>query len=183
MKGRDFDSEKRDWRTQRIDETEVVRIQRRDEYSDDGYEDYDDDFDEPPFDPDETDADYRRAGERGDTDLDTPVDDEAPRRERFKLIKQIFLGTILNQDYIRENYRYAFLIAGMLFLSIVMLFSSLGAYIRYTNLDNEVRLLRERAIRMSEMRYEQSSHSAIVRRIKERGIDLADPVEQRELLD
>lgn len=154
-------------------ETEVVRVRRSN------------DFDDPPFDVDNDDDETAPETDGDDSGVGDSEEEsgEQPRRERFRLIRQIFLGTILNHDYIRENYRYAVLIAFMLFFSIVMLFSSLGAYIRYTTLDGEVRLLRERAIRMSEQRYEQSSHSAVVRRLKERNINLIDPAEPRVLLD
>lgn len=109
--------------------------------------------------------------------------DQPKPRERFRLIRQLMLGTILNNDVVRENYRYAIIFAAMLFLSIVMLFTSLGSYLKYIKLEDEVLLLRERAIRMSEERYEKSSHSAIVRQLNERGIKLADPQEPYEVLE
>lgn len=160
-------------------DTEVVRVRRDDEFAEE------EGRQEPPFDlgDDLEGAREDFDGDDGDGDAEEADAVQEPRRERFKLIKQIFLGTILNSDHIRENYRYAVLIAGMLFLSIVMLFTSLSVYIRYTTLENEVRLLRERAIRMSELRYEQSSHSAVVRRLQERGIELKDPSEPRLRFD
>lgn len=106
-----------------------------------------------------------------------------PKRERFKLFREFMLGTILNNDLVRENYRYAIFFAGLLFLSIVLLFTSLGSYLKYIKLEDEVLLLRERAIRMSEERYEKSSHSAIVRRLDERGLKLHDPQEPYEILE
>ena len=146
-------------------DVEVVRVQRHD------------DFDQKIVDDEAESAESEAAD-------DTVAEGEgAPRRDRLKLMRQIVLGTILNNDSMRENYRYAISIAFMLFLSIVMLFSSLGSYLRYTKLEEEVHLLRERAIRFSEQRYEHSSHSAIVRRLNERGIELVDPQEPHELLD
>lgn len=151
-------------------DVEVVRVRRRD------------DFDQPITEPEP--ADGEDEAESAATDAEGEGErSSVPVRERFKLLRQIVLGTILNADSVRENYRYAILIAVMLFLSIVMLFSSLGSYLRYTKLEDEVHLMRERAIRMSEQRYEQSSHSAIVRRLNERGIHLKDPQEPHELLD
>lgn len=199
-------NEKRSWRSQRLDEApfapqegeqevefeelaapeprrtrfgsdtpldvEVVRVQRND---------FDTDLTEPDAGEPETRAEGeeqgQQQGEQGQEESRNPA------RERFRLVRQLVLGTILNTDSMRENYRYAVLIAVMLFLSIAMLFSSLGSYLRYAKLENEVRLLRERAIRMSEQRYEHSSHSAIVRQLNERGINLVDPQEPHELLD
>ena len=145
-------------------DVEVVRVQRSD------------DFDERITDDSgDADPEHTEAAAEQETGMSG--------RERFKLIRQIVLGTILSADSMRENYRYVISIAVMLFLSIVMLFSSLGSYLRYTKLEDEVHLLRERAIRMSEERYEHSSHSAIVRKLNERGIKLDDPREPHELLD
>ena len=123
----------------------------------------------------------RSADEAGEAEV--AAEPEQPKRERFKLVREFMLGTILNNDVVRENYRYAIFFAGLLFLSIAMLFTSLGTYLKYMKLGDEVQLMRERAIRMSEERYEQSSHSAIVRRLQERGINLADPQEPHEILE
>lgn len=115
---------------------------------------------------------------------DQPAEGEQPkRRQRFKLIREFMLGTILNNSLVRENYRYVIIFACLLFFSIVMLFTSLGTYLRYVKLEDEVRLLRERSIRMNEERYEESSHTAIVNKLRERGINLADPQEPHEKLD
>ena len=146
---------------------EVVRVSRRDDFDHEIVEDADDDDDEVD------------AVEGADGDVEGRISG----RERFRLVRQLVLGTILSTDVVRENYRYVAFIAFMLFFSIVMLFSSLSSYLRYTKLEDEVHLLRERAIRMSEQSYEQSSHSAIVRRLKERGIDLIDPQEPHERLE
>lgn len=149
-------------------DVEVVRVHHRD------------DFDQTIVDEDAESEDYDDNADDGGAEADGG---ENTRRERFKLMRQIVLGTILSNDSVRENYRYVITIAIMLFTSIVMLFSSLGSYLRYTQLADEVHLLRERAIRMSEQRYESSSHSAIVRRLEERGIKLVDPQEPHEILD
>lgn len=149
-------------------DVEVVRVHHRD------------DFDQTIVDEEAESEDYDDNADDGGAEADGG---ENTRRERFKLMRQIVLGTILSNDSVRENYRYVITIAIMLFTSIVMLFSSLGSYLRYTQLADEVHLLRERAIRMSEQRYESSSHSAIVRRLEERGIKLVDPQEPHEILD
>ena len=149
-------------------DVEVVRVRRRDDF--DEKISADDDEEEEAATEDAA-VEPRDAGAEGES------------RKRFKLMRQIVLGTILNADSVRENYRHVIAIAVMLFVSILMLFSSLDSYLRYTKLKDEVHLLRERAIRMSEQRYEHSSHSAIVRRLRERGIKLEDPSEPHEILD
>lgn len=146
-------------------DVEVVRVERPD-------------FDSPITEdaPDEEES----AGAEGGGTAETETQ---PYRERFRLMRQLFLGTILNNEVVRANYRYAIMIACLLFMSIAMLFWSLTMYLRYTRLEDEVHLLRERAIRMSEQRYEQSSHSAIVRKLNERGMtDLQDPSEPHKIL-
>lgn len=149
-------------------DVEVVRVRR------------DDDFDAPITEEpaDETAEAASPATEGGGDGEEVPM----TRRERFRLLRQIVLGTILNSDSVRENYRHAISLAAMLFVSIVMLFSSLRCYLDYRRLEDETGMLRERAIRMSELRYECSSHSAIVRSLVERGIKLGDPQEPHEIL-
>ena len=71
----------------------------------------------------------------------------------------------------------------MFFASIVVLFWALRLDIRYARLSDEVQLLHERSIRMQEQRYLRSSHSAIVESLRERGLDLYDPLRPSEVIE
>lgn len=96
-------------------------------------------------------------------------------RKRSRLFWQIFSGNILVNRSVAENYRYFAAIAGICFVSIVVMFTSLAADMKYSRLEREVQLLRERSIRLQEQLYRRTTHAAISEELRRRGIDLQDP--------
>lgn len=109
--------------------------------------------------------------------------EEQTRKRNASFWRQIFSGRILVHDTVRENYRYMVIIAAMFFSSIAVLFWTLKLDIRYARLDTEVQLLHERSIRLQEQCYRRSSHSAIVESLRERGLDLYDPLRPNEVIE
>ena len=95
------------------------------------------------------------------------------RRRRASTFWQLFSGTILVREGVSKYYPYMLSIAGMFFLSIAVMFTALHLDMKYTRLEREVQILRERSIRLQEQRYSRTTHSAIVERLRERGIDPA----------
>ena len=59
----------------------------------------------------------------------------------------------------------------------MVLFGALQREIKCRALQKEVALLKERAIRASEIRFQSTSHSAILRQLTERDININDPKE------
>ena len=106
---------------------------------------------------------------------------ESPRRA--STFWQLFSGSILVREGVSKYYPYMLTIAGMFFLSIVVMFWSLHLDMRYTRLERDVQKLRERSIRMQEQRYQRTTHSAIVRQLEARGIELYDPLVPGEIID
>lgn len=96
-------------------------------------------------------------------------------RKRSRLFWQIFSGNILVNRSVAENYRYFVAIAGMCFVSIVVMFASLAADMKYSRMEREVQLLRERSIRLQEQLYRRTTHAAISEELQRRGISLQDP--------
>ena len=124
--------------------------------------------------------------ERGEAEEDIRADEERERREsRRRAINfwQLFSGSILVREGVSKYYPYMLTIAGMFFLSIVVMFWSLHLDMRYTRLERDVQKLRERSIRMQEQRYQRTTHSAIVRQLEARGIELYDPLVPGEIID
>lgn len=66
-------------------------------------------------------------------------------RKRSRLFWQIFSGNILVNRSVAENYRYFAAIAVMCFVSIVVMFTSLAADMKYSRMEREVQLL-QRAV-------------------------------------
>ena len=127
-----------------------------------------------------------RRMERGEAEEDIRADEERERRERRRRSStfwQLFSGTILVREGVSKYYPYMLTIAGMFFLSIMVMFWSLHLDMRYTRLERDVQKLRERSIRLQEQRYSRTTHSAIVERLRERGIDLSDPSAPGEIIE
>lgn len=102
----------------------------------------------------------------------------APRRERPRWLvwlKGIFTGDILVRKEVERVYTLMTILGVIFFASIATIFAMLNQDMRCNKLKKEVVLLKERAIRTSEACFHQTSHSAILQRLKERGIKIEDP--------
>lgn len=104
-------------------------------------------------------------------------------RRQSNLFWQLFSGKILVRKGATEYYRYMICIAVMFFVSIVVMFTSLHLDMKYARLDNEVRLLHERSIRLQEQRFLGTTHAVIAAELKRRGIELYDPVVPAETIE
>lgn len=110
--------------------------------------------------------------------------DEARRRlRRSRLFYQLFSGNILKNRSVTQHYQYLIAIAGAALVSIAVMFAALYADMKYSRLEREVQLLRERSIRLREQLYERSSHSAIVRELEKRNIKLQEPRKRKEVVE
>lgn len=138
-----------------------------------------------------------RRMERGEADEDLRADEEREaaeraeqeererreHRRRSSTFWQLFSGTILVREGVSKYYPYLLTIAGMFFLSIVVMFWSLHLDMRYTRLSRDVQKLRERSIRLQEQRFQRTTHSAIIEELHARGIDLYDPLAPGEIIE
>ena len=138
-----------------------------------------------------------RRMERGEADEDIRADEEAEaaeraeaiarerreRRRRSSMLWQLISGSILVREGVSKYYPYMLTIAGMFFLSIVVMFWSLHLDRRFSRLDSEVQMLRERSICLQEQRYRRTTHSAIVEELRARGIELQDPAGPGEIIE
>ena len=128
-----------------------------------------------------------------DIERDREEQEEAEREEqerrakkqkrRSRLFWQIFSGNILVNKSVAENYHYFAAIAVMCFVSIAVMFMTLYADLRYSQLERELQLVRERSIRLQEQLYNNTTHAAIKEQLKERGIPLKDPDKAKEIVE
>lgn len=123
------------------------------------------------------------AENRDDPESAPDTTEPEPPKRRFGIVYQIVMGTILNSNFLRDNYRYIALMAIMLLGSIGMLFTSLSVYSRYLKLDEQVRILRDDAAELKSRRFEATSHDAVKRMLEERGIRLDDPRRPQTVVD
>ena len=90
-------------------------------------------------------------------------------------IESIFTGDILLAEEAKRVYNQLTMLGIIFLVSIFTIFGAFQQDWRCNKLQKEVALLKERAIRTSEASIEHSSHSAILRKLKERGIEIEDP--------
>ena len=135
--------------------------------------------------------------QRGEADDDLRADREAEqeqraeqeraarmeRRRKSSFLWLLFSGNILVRESFSGYYRYLIYMAVTFFVSIFVMFTALHLDMKYTRLEREVQILRERSIRLQEQRYSRTTHSAIVERLRERGIDLSDPSAPGEIIE
>ena len=111
------------------------------------------------------------------------AEDRRNRRPRWVTwIGSVVTGDILLAEEVKRAYTLLTMLGVIFFASMATIFGSLQQDLRCSRLKKEVALLKEQAIRTSERCYQQSSHSAIVRRLKERNIEIADPQRQPIIL-
>ena len=69
------------------------------------------------------------------------------------------------------------------FISIAVLFMALYAEDRFSKVEREVQLLRERSVRLQEQLFSRTTHAAIAREVEERGLGLQEPRQSREVVE
>ncbi len=90
-------------------------------------------------------------------------------------ISNIFTGEILIVNEAQRVYNLFTMLGIIFMISLAVIFASLNMDLQCSNLRKEVVRLEERAIRTMEARTQQTSHSAILQQLQQKGIDLRDP--------
>lgn len=107
---------------------------------------------------------------------------KSKRPQWFTNVLGFITGDILLAKEADRVYKL-FIMLGVIFLSsIAIIFTSLNRDLECSTLKKEVAMLKEKAIRYSEKCYQQTSHSAILERLKRRGIDIEEPNSQPKIL-
>ena len=83
----------------------------------------------------------------------------------------------------KDHYSYLIAIAIASLISIMVMFTSLYADMKYSRMEREVQLLRERSIRLREQLYKFTSHQAVVEELQRRGIPLQEPRRTKEVVE
>lgn len=109
---------------------------------------------------------------------------EAKKRlKRSRLLYQLFSGSILRSRGVKEHYGYLIAIAVASLVSIMVMFAALYADMKYSRMEHQVQLLRERSIRLREQLYQRTSHQAVVEELQRRGIPLQEPRRTKEVVE
>lgn len=132
----------------------------------------------------EADDDIEQDREQQRTEEQEKSREQAKQRlKRSRLFWQLFSGNILLNRNVQEHYGYLVAIAVMCVLSIFVMFSALYADLRYSQVEREVQLVRERSIRLQEQLYRRTTHQAIRDELSRRGINLQDPHKPKEVVE
>lgn len=132
----------------------------------------------------EADEQMRQEAEEEREQEQEQMREEARKRlKRSRLFWQLFSGNILVNRNVAENYRYFIAIAITSFVSIAVLFMALYAEDRFSKVEREVQLLRERSIRLQEQLFSRTTHAAIAKEVEERGLGLQEPRKSREIVE
>jgi hypothetical protein len=99
----------------------------------------------------------------------------AKLQQALSKVLSFFTGDILTTKRMQQVYKVMWVVAFIYFASIIAILISLQLDINCAALQREVQLLEERAIRTSEECSKHSSHSAILKKVEERGLNLGDP--------
>ena len=126
-----------------------------------------------------------RRVESGEADQDIADDiareeEEKKRAEKKKSpfvakIESIFTGDILLSEEASGAFNLLVLLGAIFLISIFAMFATFKQEMRHSKLQAKVELLKEHSVRTSEERTKQSTHSALLEKLKERGIQLEDP--------
>lgn len=109
--------------------------------------------------------------------------DKQRKRPRWVMwLNSVVTGDILLAKEVKRVYTLLTILGVIFFASIATMFASLQRDTYCRRLEKEVALLKERSIRMAERCYMHSSHSAILRKLEEHGIEIEDPTTQPKIL-
>ncbi len=102
-------------------------------------------------------------------------------RKRRNLLWQIFSGSFLMSGGVYYNYLIAMSV--MCLISIFVTFMSLNVDMECRSLEEQVRVLRERAVLMQEQRFRRGSYNEIMRMLEDRGIHMTDLSDDSRLIE
>ncbi len=116
---------------------------------------------------------------------ETPSEEQkrgASYRGFLRWIRHALTGEILITNEVQQLYNAVTVLGIVYLLAIFAMFASFHRAQQYDELQQEMVLLREEAIYSIRNRHLESSHSKILERLKESGVDIQDPYSQPKIL-
>ncbi len=108
---------------------------------------------------------------------------EEPNNRPLKALFTLLSGNFFQSREVTRYYKHLIVIAILFFLSISMKFWSLHLDMRHSQTSRHVQLLRERSVRLKEVRSSKMSNAAIESELKRRGIALQEANTPTKILD
>ncbi len=108
---------------------------------------------------------------------------ERQRRREANPFWQFISGNWLILESVTVSYGKLMVVAVALIFSVASIFISFHLSEVYTTRDKEVQLLRERSLEYQRVRFNSTSHSAIVKELARRNIPLYDMQESKTIIE
>ena len=108
---------------------------------------------------------------------------KAKRKRIMATIESVFTGDILLAKEATRVYNFLILLGVIFLASIFTMFSAFQNERECSKLQEEVYRLREERTQVLSSRISNSTHSAIIKKLKERGIELEDPTTTPTILE
>jgi hypothetical protein len=108
---------------------------------------------------------------------------KAKRKRIMATIESVFTGDILLAKEATRVYNFLILLGVIFLASIFTMFSAFQNERECSKLQEEVYRLREERTQVLSSRISSSTHSAIIKKLKERGIELEDPTTTPTILE
>ncbi len=109
--------------------------------------------------------------------------EERQRRREANPFWQFISGNWLILESVTVSYGKLMVVAVALIFSVASIFISFHLSEVYTTREKEVQLLRERSLEYQRVRFNSTSHSAIVKELTRRGIPLYDMQESKTIIE
>lgn len=176
MRQEEFD--KFDPEFERRIESEIIHVERDESHS----------FDVPNEDPElplteeQQEAERLRAEEEQQAREEEEQAAERQRRREANPFWQFISGNWLILESVTVSYGKLMVVAVALIFSVASIFISFHLSEVYTTREREVQLLRERSLEYQRVRFNSTSHSAIVKELERRGIPLYDMQESKTII-
>ncbi len=120
---------------------------------------------------------------RREEEAETAAEKQQQRAKWIVWLSHAMTGDVLILREAERIYKIIGALGVIFFVSIATTFAALHSDLRCSRLEKEVALLHEKAIRMREARHESDSHTAIVRQLSKRGIEMIDPHSQPRIIE
>ena len=109
------------------------------------------------------------------TEAAAPDQPQEKKRTKLRRFVARLLSFATGDILAKGVYKFFGVLASLYFAGVICVLISLQVDLNYSELQSEVTLLEERAIRTAESRAQQTSYSAIRQQVEARGLDLEAP--------
>lgn len=125
----------------------------------------------------------KESEEKSKDKIATANERKAKRKRILATVESVFTGDILLAKEATRVYNFLMLLGVIFLASIFTMFRAFQKELECSKLQEEVYLLREERTQVLSNRIKNSTHDAILKKVKKRGLDLEDPTTTPTILE